>query len=811
MSVCSVCNIKILDLSSYKNHVNHDSHKYIKVDRWYCPVSNCYRFFDFKKSFIKHLNSHDFNSHLKHLNSHDNNSPLEHLDTHDSNSNLSNYVSNDVPNPLIEDNASQVEKTIVEELKLSFFKTIISLLADISIARSKALEIIKKTHSHSLSTIDVIRKTQNKYIDFYSEEDINMLSQLYDYSQNCVPSEYMIFKEMHKLNLCIQTKAIKLSDEGNIFYDLGDPILKEISFSLTLVVLRDLFEKLFQIPSYLKLIVDFVNNLDYDTEDISNIMQTDFWKSKVPTVNEDRTLFVPLLVYFDDFETLNPIGSKSGLYKIGGVYVKLMCLPASVQSQILYTHLAMLFFTEDRKTFKDEAIFTPLIEELNYLQNVGIKVKHSQYDLIKIIPIIICGDNLGLNGILSFTECFVANFWCRFCIFSNKIMNTLTIADNEAMHRTKENYASHVIINNLSLTGVKQNSTFNNLSNFHVTENFCVDFAHDFLEGNCQIDMAQLLISLIHKYKWFTLEQLNSRIKSFNKSFKRSNKLGNITEEMLKSKKIRASASEMLNFVETFPLIISGLICDETVKEWVLYLTLRDIMTILMSPTVNEQEIQLLTFLITEHHELYLDCFDHLRAKPHLMIHYPTILRIIGPVLQVWTLRFESFHQIMKQTAKMSRNRVNLLKTFSVKNQFINANIMLNKDFSATNEKKGKEQKIGKDVEKYVLPERFNFANAAKLAFFQLNNIKYKPGLCVQLNDEELPTFGIIKEVFVLEESIFFGCQILKTHGFNRMYYSFSMYYEDSFQVIPLSCTFDSHVLYSLHKCVDFITLVRVR
>lgn len=105
---------------------------------------------------------------------------------------------------------------------------------------------------------------------------------------------------------------------------------------------------------------------------------------------------------------------------------------------------------------------------------------------------------------------------------------------------------------------------------------------------------------------------------------------------MLKKKKIRSSAIEMLNFVETFPLKISDLIFDDTIEEWLLYLTLRDAMSILISETINEEEIQLLTVLITEHHQLYLNCFDDfLKAKHHLMIHYPRILRIIGPILQI--------------------------------------------------------------------------------------------------------------------------------------------------------------------------------
>lgn len=213
-------------------------------------------------------------------------------------------------------------------------------------------------------------------------------------------------------------------------------------------------------------------------------------------------------------------------------------------------------------------------------------------------------------------------------------MKSLTF-DNAAMHRNEDNYRLMVMIKDLSLTGIKENSIFNSLHNFHVTMNFCVDFAHDFLEGVLHVDMIRIINNLIDK--------------TFNRNLKRSNKIGIITTDMFSKNKIKSSAVEMLNFFETFPLIISGLIGDESIKEWLLYLNLRDILSILMSDTISETEIQLLTLLIIEHHELYLDCFNSsLIAKHHLMNHYAMILRFIGPVLQVWTLRFESFHQIFK-------------------------------------------------------------------------------------------------------------------------------------------------------------------
>ena len=51
---------------------------------------------------------------------------------------------------------------------------------------------------------------------------------------------------------------------------------------------------------------------------------------------------------------------------------------------------------------------------------------------------------------------------------------------------TIDNYNADVVTNNMTMTGVKENSCFNKLyesSGFYVTMNYVVDISHDILEG----------------------------------------------------------------------------------------------------------------------------------------------------------------------------------------------------------------------------------------------------------------------------------------------------------------------------------------
>lgn len=103
-----------------------------------------------------------------------------------------------------------------------------------------------------------------------------------------------------------------------------------------MVDVRSLFENLFKTPNFLSKILIYVEDLMKEKTLISNIIQTPFWKKKINKIENTGTiLLLPLIIYFDDFEPLNALGSHSGAYKVGGVY-SIACLPSHVQSKLDY-------------------------------------------------------------------------------------------------------------------------------------------------------------------------------------------------------------------------------------------------------------------------------------------------------------------------------------------------------------------------------------------------------------------------------------------------------------------------------------------
>lgn len=305
-------------------------------------------------------------------------------------------------------------------------------------------------------------------------------------------------------------------------------------------------------------------------------------------------------MYFDDYQVGNALGSKSNKNKLGAVYVSIPCLPQYLFPTLRNIFLFSLFYTQDCKDFGNQAVFNKLIEELKYLEETGITI-----DVINNINVkvyfklgLILGDNLGIHSILGLTESFSAKFCCRFCKIS-KIDLRNTTHNRTALARTEQSYEEDLNKHDVS-SGVKEPCVWHKLPDFHLTSNFAVDIIHDIFEGICTYDLTALLRTLIIDYKLFSLDSLNSRMKSFNYGkFENSNIPPLINPEHLKNK-IKMSANEFLCFTRYLGLIIGDLI-PQNLEIWNIWIILREIIDIVCAPSMQFTETIRLKILIEEY------------------------------------------------------------------------------------------------------------------------------------------------------------------------------------------------------------------
>lgn len=660
------------------------------------------------------------------------------------------------------------------------FVKMVHILADDTLARSKSFDILKSMHaSYGQLFRGLLDHQQSKELG--DAKSYSFMKSIID--PKALLSQYKVVEKVKKLNLDVAYTS-PILDSTRM-----DPLKKTFLHVLKVFDLCDLFTKLFACPNFFDEVLGYIDSLDKDSDWIYNIVQSEHWKKITSTLSlQDDELALPMYVYNDDFEPLNALGSHRGAYKLSGVYVYIPCLPPQVQSKLEYIFLAMLFFATDRSSYGNDRVFTPLIDELNKLQN-GIKVNHQKFKTVKLIPILLLGDNLGLNTMMGFVQCFVANFFCRICKLHKNEMATAIYEDTTKL-RTKENYEEDLQTNNHSLTGILQKSAWNNMYHFHVVHNLCVDIMHDLFEGVCHVVLCEILSSFMYGHKYFTLIEFNRRLKKhdFGPLDKNTN-IALVTVEMIEKRKLNTSASEMLVLFTSFGFMVGDLV-PEDAPEWCVYLAMREIISIVLQKKVHKKTHYLLRDLVAEHHTMFQKVFKKkLTPKLHFMIHYSNIMRLIGPISGISSMRFESFHRIFKNIIKNINCRKNILQSCFFKTRMRYASIFLKfQSMVLDSVSTGKKTKIASST----LLEKFDCEFPLKefaftTNYIRTNYIKVKVGyVCRIENDvDDSPFFARIDKIIINDDKYFFGYQNLSNISFKKHYNAYSIEVEDSFFIGP--------------------------
>ncbi|XP_026092331.1 uncharacterized protein LOC113065315 [Carassius auratus] len=295
--------------------------------------------------------------------------------------------------------------------------------------------------------------------------------------------------------------------------------------------------------------------------------------------------------------------------------------------------------------------------------------KHPLYSIFGTISQI-TGDNLGLNSILGYVESFSAKHYCRLCLTDKVLAQEVFSEDDPRMilrnRNLNEEHYKYLADNpnENSCYGVKRNSILNTLTYFNVSDNFVLDIMHDILEG-----VAQYEVKLLFEYMSCNLisgDSIPQRLYAFNYGFLERNNRPTKVNLQQAGNNIGLNASQTWCLIKNIPLIF-GDVVPVGDKHWHLLLLLLHIVNIIFSPCISEGMIIFLKHLIKEHHQLFKDLYPrNLIPKHHLMIHYPECIRQIGPLIHVWTMRYEAKHRFFKKNLK---NFKNLTKSLAKKHQ----------------------------------------------------------------------------------------------------------------------------------------------
>jgi len=164
---------------------------------------------------------------------------------------------------------------------------------------------------------------------------------------------------------------------------------------------------------------------------------------------------------------------------------------------------------------------------------------------------------------------------------------------------------------------------------------------HDILEG-----VAQYEVKLLFEYMSCNLipgDSIPQRLYAFNYGYLDKNNRPTRVNLNQAGNSIGLNASQTLCLIRNIPLIFADVV-PEGDKHWHLMLLLLHIVNIIFSPCISQGMTIFLKHLIVEHHRLFKELYPsrNLIPKHHLMIHYPECIRKIGPLIHVWTMRYEA-------------------------------------------------------------------------------------------------------------------------------------------------------------------------
>lgn len=129
-------------------------------------------------------------------------------------------------------------------------------------------------------------------------------------------------------------------------------------------------------------------------------------------------------------------------------------------------------------------------------------------------------------------------------------------------------------------------------------------------------------------------------------------------------------------FLRVLPVLIGDKIQNPMDNDvWQLVLQLRQIVELLCAPKITAGQVAYLKALIEEYLQCRKEIFPDmpLKLKHHYLSHYPDLTMCFGPLIRLWTLRFESKHTYFKQFARKLQNFKNLGSTLAERHQLLQA------------------------------------------------------------------------------------------------------------------------------------------
>ena len=363
-----------------------------------------------------------------------------------------------------------------------------------------------------------------------------------------------------------------------------------------------------------------------------------------------------VLLYYDDVELCNPLGSKIKKHKLALFYFVICNIKPLYRSRLEAINLLAAVPVSHITKYGFDIILQEFLKEMSILAE-GIEIENEcGKSIIRGAMLAFVADTLAAHMLGGFKEGVGFSLRkCRHCMIEFDNMQTLFSAqlvaprtkDGHSQMCTKINGAmNNELREHYSTTyGINRESILCSIPFFDVIDCIPQDIMHVILEGCLPYTILQVLRQCCPNL--FTVTELNKRITHFAFGYvDQKDKPSPIPLTALQPEGVlRQSSSQMWNLGRFLPLIIGDLI-DFNESYWQCFLLLLQIMNICFCPIIKHESVPYLANLIKYYLELFKTTFNvNIIPKQHYLCHIPEqifTLRTTGEIL-VHAVRGQAF------------------------------------------------------------------------------------------------------------------------------------------------------------------------